>query len=105
VSEPVKDQGSHRQRPPGAVRSQPWPDRADRPLPVRGEVRVSVGVPAGNAYVVDGSRVAVVIRKDGTVEADRSARFTYDVTVVQATLRLAWAVPYAEAVLRIYDAP
>jgi HK97 family phage major capsid protein len=65
-------------------------------------VVVSHGVPDNDtAYVIDGSRVAVVVRRDGTVEADRSARFTSDSTVVRATLRLAFATPYATAVVRI----
>jgi HK97 family phage major capsid protein len=68
-------------------------------------VRVTNGVPAATAYVVDGGRCTAVVRRDGDVRADSSVRFTSDVTAVRATMRMGWAVPYPEAVVRIFDVP
>lgn len=68
-------------------------------------VAVTAGCPNGTAYVVDGTRVATVVRTDGNVEADKSFRFSSDVVTIRATMRLAWAVPYAESVVRIADVP
>ena len=66
-------------------------------------VEVSPGVPQGTAYVVDGSRTAAVIRKDGTVEADSSAGFRNDVTVVRVVGRFGFGHLYQAAVARIRD--
>jgi len=66
-------------------------------------VITSAGCPVGTAYVADASRVAVVVRTDGTVEADRSAEFSRDGTAVRVVARLEFAFPYAGAVARIKD--
>lgn len=66
-------------------------------------VEVSSGVPAGTAYVVDGSRVVAVVRQDGSVEADRSVGFRNDITVVRVVGRFGFAFLYPSAVARIND--
>jgi HK97 family phage major capsid protein len=68
-------------------------------------VEVSAGCPAGTAYVVDGSRVVAVVRKDGTVESDRSVGFRSDLTVLRAIGRFGFGFLYESAACRIKDIP
>lgn len=64
-------------------------------------VLVSASIANGEAWVVDGSRVAAVVRTDGEVRADTSARFTSDSTVVRVISRVGFGVPYPGSVVRI----
>lgn len=66
-------------------------------------VEVSSGVPQGTAYVVDGTRTVAVVRRDGTVEADRSVGFRNDITVVRVVGRFGFGFLYPSAVARIKD--
>ncbi|WP_377640101.1 phage major capsid protein [Oryzobacter terrae] len=68
-------------------------------------VEISSGVPQGAAYVVDGTRTAVVVRQDGSVEADRSIGFRNDITVVRVVGRFAFGFLYASATARIREEP
>ena len=68
-------------------------------------VEVSSGVPLGTSYVVDGTRVAAVVRLDGTVETDRSVGFRNDITVVRVVGRFGFAFLYQASVARIKDIP
>ncbi len=62
---------------------------------------VTPAVPNGEAWVLDGTRVASVVWLDGEVKVDQSARFTSDSTVVRVVTRLNFGVPYAGSVARI----
>jgi HK97 family phage major capsid protein len=64
-------------------------------------VRVTPAVADGEAWLVDGSRVAAVVRLDGQVRADASARFTSDSLVLRVITRIDFGVPYAGTVARI----
>ena len=57
-------------------------------------VEVTSGCPAGTAYVVDGTRTVAVVRKDGSVEADKSVGFRNDITVVRVVGRFAFGYLY-----------
>ncbi len=52
---------------------------------------------------MDGSRVCSVVRNDGEVRSDGSARFTSDSTVVRVISRVGFGTPYGGAVARIKD--
>lgn len=64
-------------------------------------VAVSVSVADGEAWVLDGTRVAGVVRTDGEVRSDGSARFTSDSTVVRVISRVGFGTPYGGAVARL----
>ena len=66
-------------------------------------VEVSAGVPQGTSYVIDGNRTVAVVRKDGTVETDRSVGFRSDLTVVRVIGRFGFGFLYPSAVCRITD--
>lgn len=59
------------------------------------------GTNASSIYMYDALRVISVMRTDGTVEADASAKFTSDQLVIRGKLRADMVVPYPEAVVRI----
>lgn len=56
---------------------------------------------ASASYVVDMSRVLVVVRQNSTVALDRSAAFSSDSSMIRGTARLALYVPDAAAVARV----
>ncbi len=62
---------------------------------------VTPAVPHGEAWVLDGSRVAAVVRLDGEVRADTSARFTSDSTVLRVISRVDFGTSHPGAVARI----
>ena len=62
---------------------------------------VTAGIPDDEAVVADASRIVVVMRRDGRVEVDRSVKFLNDGVAVRLIMRLAFAVPYVGAVVRI----
>ncbi len=64
-------------------------------------IKVTPAVPDAEAWVADGSRVAGVVRLDGEVRADTSARFTMDATVLRVISRVDFGTPYPGAVARI----
>lgn len=66
-------------------------------------VEVSSGVPQGTSYVVDGTRTVAVVRRDGTVESDRSVGFRNDIVVVRVVGRFGFGFLYPSAVARIKD--
>lgn len=66
-------------------------------------VVVTPGVPDNEAVVADARRIVVVMRRDGRVEVDRSVKFLNDGVAVRLILRLAFAMPYVGAVVRIKD--
>lgn len=77
--------------------------------PTQQTTRSLFGIPVytsrhiGNAaaWVVDISRLAVVVRNDARVDVDKSARFTADGTAVRATLRLDFAAPYPQTIAKV----
>ena len=64
-------------------------------------LRVSPYVVAGTAWGIPTSRVFGVIRKDVTVDVDRSAFFTKDQTAIRAVMRLGFGFVQPEAVVKI----
>jgi len=68
-------------------------------------VEVSSGVPQGTSYVVDGTRVAAVVRLDGTVEAGLSVGFRNDITVVRVVGRFGFGFLYTSPVVRFRALP
>jgi len=65
------------------------------------ETQGSSGAVASSSYVVDTSRVLVVVRDNGRFEADRSVLFGSDQTQVRAVARVDLVVPDPLAVSRI----
>ena len=64
-------------------------------------VRVSQHVVVGTGWVLDPSRVCVVMRSPASVLVDRSVKFTSDAAVVRGVMRLEFAAPYGGAVAKI----
>lgn len=68
-------------------------------------VVVSPDLPSGTAYGLDSSRIVFAIREDAQVISDSSAFFTSDRVAVRATMRLTWAFPHPESVVKIVTTP
>ena len=66
-----------------------------------------VGRTGGNSTMVvySASQVAVVRRRDVTVEVDRSQEFTSDAVLVRGKVRATLFLPYVEAVVKITNVP
>lgn len=64
----------------------------------------SSSVAAGTIWGIPQSRVFAVIRKNPTLEVDRSAFFTSDRVAVKATMRISFGFPHPLALVRLYDA-
>lgn len=64
-------------------------------------LRVSPYVLPGTAWGIPKSRAFTIIRRDVTVDVDRSAYFAYDQTGVRAVMRLAFGFVQPEAVVKI----
>lgn len=65
---------------------------------------VSPYVAAGTLWALDSSRVFVVVREDATVEADGSPFFTSDRVAVRAVMRVGFAFPQPNAIVKITTA-
>jgi hypothetical protein len=85
------------------TRSPGWPTAA-AVQPLNGlPVEVTARRPQGVAYVVDGSRVFVVVRKDGMAEADKSVGLRNDLAVPRAIGRFGFGFLSESAAARIKD--
>ncbi len=62
---------------------------------------VSQYVAADTLWAIDGSRVWLVVREDATVESDKSVYFTSDRVAVKATMRVGFAFPHPQSVVRV----
>jgi len=67
-------------------------------------VIVSVDVPAGNAWGLDGSQVMVVQRTGTNVTTSSDAAFAFDAVQVRATARVAFGFANPAGIVRLYDA-
>jgi HK97 family phage major capsid protein len=65
---------------------------------------VSQYVPANTLYALDMSRVWMVVRDDAEVTADRSVFFTSDRVAVRATMRVGFAFPHPQSVVKVTTA-
>lgn len=68
-------------------------------------VVVSPDLAPGTAYGVDSSRIVFGIREDASVVSDSSVFFTSDRVAVRATMRLTWAFPHEESIVKIAVTP
>lgn len=66
------------------------------------QIADSGGTPTPGAWVIDTSRVVVVVRDDPSVEADKSAKFTADGTAVRAVVRLEFGFPYPSTIAKVH---
>ena len=73
---------------------------ADRSIDGR-PVYLSEYVHAGHIWGVPKDLVMVAVRQDATLVVDRSRFFEYDATSVRAVLRVAYGMPYPQAIVRI----
>ncbi|KLU10627.1 phage major capsid protein [Kocuria sp. SM24M-10] len=64
-------------------------------------VLTSPAVADGTSWALPQNRVIVGVRKDASVEADRSAFFTSDRVAIRATMRVAFAFPHPAAIVKI----
>lgn len=64
-------------------------------------VVVSPDLPAGTAYGLDSTRIVFGVREDAQVISDSSVFFTSDRVAVRATMRLTWAFPHEESVIKL----
>jgi hypothetical protein len=66
-----------------------------------------VGLTGGNSTVLvySASQVAVVRRRDSTIEVDRSQEFSSDAVLVRGKVRATLFVPYPEAIVKITNVP
>jgi HK97 family phage major capsid protein len=64
-------------------------------------VLATPALPQGTAYAISRADAFTVLRSDVRVEADRSAKFTSDQTVLRALARVAFAFPTPARVARI----
>ncbi|MGE5698327.1 MAG: phage major capsid protein [Candidatus Sericytochromatia bacterium] len=65
---------------------------------------VAPDVATNTVWAIPKDRVYVVIRNDTRVEVDRSRFFTSDQVAIRATMRVAFALPHQEAIVRIAPA-
>lgn len=61
----------------------------------------SASVADSEARVLDGTRVAGVVRTNGEVRSEGSARFTSDPTIVRVINRVGFVTSYGRAVARV----
>jgi HK97 family phage major capsid protein len=66
-------------------------------------ILASPAVPSGTFWGLPLAKVFVVIREDASVVADTSPYFSSDRTAVRATLRVGFAFPHQEAIIRLND--
>ena len=69
------------------------------------QVIVSPDLEAGTVWGIDSSRVIFAIREGAEVIADSSVYFSSDRVAVRATMRLTWAFPHPESIVRIVTTP
>lgn len=65
---------------------------------------VSPAVTAGTIWAIPRDRVFLVIRTDARIEVDSSVFFTSDRVAVKATMRVGFAFPHPQAIIKLYDA-
>lgn len=63
----------------------------------------SPAVAEGDVWAIPTDRVHIALRDDVDLQVDGSAFFTTDRIAIRATMRLAFAFPHPQAIVRLYD--
>ncbi len=77
------------------------PTRPEGTILAGAQVHVSADLPAGVAYGIPRDRVLLGVRQDAEIVADGSAFFSSDRIGVRATMRVAFAYPHPESVVKL----